>query len=296
MKAHRQRGFALVSVLWGTVLLALLAANLLRTARTDVALASNLVAAAEAEALADAGVHRALFALLARDTAGQWQADGRSYELPLAGGQAVVSIQDEAGKIDVNNAPDELLLAALSAAGADRNQAMALCDAILDYRDEDNAPRRYGAERDRYAADGTLAPRNGPLEALTELRGVPGMTPELYRRVAPLLTIWSGAGTIDPGVAPPALLRALPGFEERSVQAVLAARLAPSPENTGLDGIDTSASSLLAASDRRAFTIRATASTSGGGRFIRDAVIELTGDPAHPFLIRSWGRSAGEDS
>ena len=54
--SRRERGFALLMVLWTLMLLAFLATVYGSNARTEVLLARNLVTNARAEALADAGV------------------------------------------------------------------------------------------------------------------------------------------------------------------------------------------------------------------------------------------------
>ncbi len=59
-----QRGLALVVVLWVLVLLSVMAASFTYATRTEVNLTRNLIEAAEAEALADAGVYQAIYALL----------------------------------------------------------------------------------------------------------------------------------------------------------------------------------------------------------------------------------------
>ncbi len=59
------RGLALVTVLWVLVLLALIAASFTATTRTEVNLTRNLVENAQAEALAEAGLARALLGLVA---------------------------------------------------------------------------------------------------------------------------------------------------------------------------------------------------------------------------------------
>ncbi len=59
-----QRGLALVTVLWVLVLLSLIAASSTKTTRTEIYVTRNLIEAAEAEALADAGVYQAIYALL----------------------------------------------------------------------------------------------------------------------------------------------------------------------------------------------------------------------------------------
>ncbi len=55
-----QRGLALVTGLWVQMLFALIAAGFTRTTRTEINLTRNLIDNAKAEALADAGVYRAV--------------------------------------------------------------------------------------------------------------------------------------------------------------------------------------------------------------------------------------------
>lgn len=55
-----------------------------------------------------------------------------------------------------------------------------IADAILDWIDEDDEPRDYGAEFDYYASlDPPYAPKNGPLESITEMLLIRDITPEL---------------------------------------------------------------------------------------------------------------------
>ena len=55
-----------------------------------------------------------------------------------------------------------------------------IADAIMDWIDEDDEPREYGAEFDYYQTlQPPYAPKNGPLETVEELLLVRGMTPEL---------------------------------------------------------------------------------------------------------------------
>jgi type II secretory pathway component PulK len=53
-------------------------------------------------------------------------------------------------------------------------------DAILDWLDEDDEPRQFGAELEYYSSlDPPYAPKNGPLDTIEELLLVRGVTPEL---------------------------------------------------------------------------------------------------------------------
>ncbi len=55
-----------------------------------------------------------------------------------------------------------------------------IADAILDWLDQDDEPREYGAEVDSYSTmSPPYAPKNGPLETVEELLLVRGVTPQL---------------------------------------------------------------------------------------------------------------------
>ncbi len=60
------------------------------------------------------------------------------------------------------------------------NMTEELADCILDWLDEDDSPRDYGAESEYYLSlSPSYQPRNGPLHSLDELLLVEGVTPEL---------------------------------------------------------------------------------------------------------------------
>ena len=122
----RPRGLALVMVLWVLVLLSVIAAGFTATTRTEMRLVANLVDGARAEAHAEAGVCRAILALLEPDETHHWRADGTVYTVPFEGGEVLISIQDESGKIDLNQAPPELLRGLFISIGLDELEADAL--------------------------------------------------------------------------------------------------------------------------------------------------------------------------
>src|SRR3546814_12675614 len=75
---HKQRGIALLMVLWVLILLGLIAASFLRETRLGTSLAHTVTENAKAAALAEAGIPRALVSLLAPNPATRWRAGGRS--------------------------------------------------------------------------------------------------------------------------------------------------------------------------------------------------------------------------
>jgi DNA uptake protein ComE-like DNA-binding protein len=92
-------------------------------------------------------------------------------------------LENESTKLNLN----ALLLADEQTEEGGRQLLMALpgmtqdvADAILDWIDDDDEVREYGAELDHYSGlDPPYAPRNGPLETVEELLLVRGVTPAM---------------------------------------------------------------------------------------------------------------------
>ncbi len=294
--ARRRRGMALLTVLWMLVILSALVIGLGVTARTETHLARNQVDAARARYLAEAGIQRAILALLDEGEAMRLRPDGSSgIEFQLAGGVVRATVQDECGKIDLNTGWGELLRGAVQVAAGRGRDADAIVDAILDWRDPDDQRNQRGAERPEYESAGRVGPRNGAFQAVEELQQVMGMTPELYRRLEPIVTVHCLQSGIDPRVAPLAALRALPGIRDREVEQVAALRkrtlergdALPDP---ALGGIGRYASR----SPGYAYTIRAVATLTGGAVYRLDAQVWLTPDGERPYAL--LGLHEGRDS
>lgn len=235
-----QRAVALLGVLWVLVLLSLISLNISSTSRIELKLAANLLEAASVRQTTDAGINWALWSLLQPNTA-NWLADGSQRSLELDGVVVQVAISDEQGKIDLNKANPLLLEGLFLAAGVSQDEALALADAVQDWRDTDELRRLQGAEREEYLAAGLPGPANRPFERLDELLEVLGMTAQLYAQVSPALTLYSGRAAVNPLMAPRQVLLALPGVSESSVDQYIEDRrssyeqgLSP-PPFTGID-------------------------------------------------------------
>jgi general secretion pathway protein K len=289
----RQRGIALVAVLWITMLLAVVAASFASSTRTEGRLAFNLAENAKAEALADGAVHRAVKGLLEVDPKRVWRAGGRSRRLHYGDGRVTVRIDDEDAKIDLNNAPAEFLAGLLEAVGLEPEAAEVLADRIVDFRDEDDQPEPLGAEDPEYLAAGLAqGSADRPFVAVTELMQVLGMTEELFRRLRRHVTVFSGAEGIDPTRARRRVLRAVPGMTPELIEALR--RLRPGADPFDLPDLDEDTlfdlELYFVPSREIMYGVRAEAHTKAGGVFVREAVIELSGSRERPFQIHDWHR------
>jgi general secretion pathway protein K len=288
---------ALVLVLWVVTLLAVIAGNLAYSMRGELQSTGNQLHVAQARALADAGVQRAWFEMLKPPSEPQrWQPDGSVHELLLDGVVVQVTVTSEAGKIDLNAASDALLLGLFKSVGLDDDRSAALLDAVLDWRDADSLRRLRGAEIAEYRAAGrTNGPANAPFETLDELQQVMGMTPALFRRLAPALTVFSRQPAIDPAVAPPEALRAIPGLREDQLSQFLrqreAARAAGQPAPTLAVGGPYTAPGSAAA--QTVYSVRSVARFPDGVVFIREATARLNRAAPNAVTMLAWseGRS-----
>ncbi|MFK7793745.1 MAG: type II secretion system minor pseudopilin GspK [Gammaproteobacteria bacterium] len=115
--------------------------------------------------------------------------------LPLPGGYISGKIEDEQGKINVNNLitgtePDPLTRIRLEALFALLEQDSSLIQAVIDWIDPDvNAIPPNGAEDDYYTGlEYPYLTANRPMQHISELRLIKGFTQEIYEQVEPFLT------------------------------------------------------------------------------------------------------------
>jgi general secretion pathway protein K len=200
----RQRGFALLIVLWTLVLLTLLETQLVKMGRGETQLAANLRGAAIAEAAADGAVEEAIFHLL-DGSSRRWIPDGSVHLIRGPRTVVEVRVEDEAGKVNPNIASEGLLRALLRQVGADADTAASLATAIVEWRTKGARPGAPDAKTAQTGAVGGDDPLGGTFEAPDELGEALGMTPELIAALGPHLSIYSKTeplrSTADPVVA-----------------------------------------------------------------------------------------------
>lgn len=272
----RQNGFALVAALWLLLILGILGSSFLRDVRSERALVTSRVTLVQARLAADAGIRRAILSLLDTQDRERWRIDGASRTIALLGQACDVAVGSEAGKIDLNLAPADLLAALFRTQQVAPAEADDLAARIVEWRravpdgEPDDTLDPYVAAHRRYG------PRHGPFRSIDELRLVIGMSDELQAAVEPLVTVYSRTPTVRRQAA------------SDQVLAVLA------EAGDNLAGIqrDAMARGAAVGADERpaqgeAIEIRAR-SEVGGLRVVRTAVIRLTGDRREPYWILSW--------
>lgn len=261
-------------------LLSVIAVSLLSTSNNSYRLARNALEVARDSAVADAAVNRAALALLDPRLDQRWRLDGVAQPFGFEGTHVTIAIQDELGRIDLNQADAPLFVGLFQSVGLDAPSASGFADRILDWRDRSGLKRLNGANAQDYRAAGyAYAPRSGPFQSVDELKLVLGMNAGLFQRVEPALTVYSGRQFIDPQVAPREALLALPTMDRDKVAALIAAR---NQTNSAVSAGADPAAPLVG----RAFTVRVEIDKPSGV-LVREAAIRLTGDPAQPYWVLS---------
>lgn len=185
-----ERGIALILVLWLTLILSVVAASVTKIARSDLQIAFNTLEASRAEALADGGVYLALAALLQTQPTDPWPIDGSEREFVIAGELITVSIRDEAGKIDINTAPQELLAEAMLLSGVDEIDASIIANALIEERLKRDRSARVDAGISRVSRRRLVRP--GRFYSIGELQAVAGLSSSEYARLRDIFTIYVG--------------------------------------------------------------------------------------------------------
>jgi general secretion pathway protein K len=258
--AYRERGFALLIVLWSTVLLTLLVMDITSNGRTETQLAGNLRTNAVLEAAADGAVYDAIFREIASP------ASPPSMQYVTAAG-VHVRVENDAGKVNPNTASTDLMQALLRRVGVGAQASASLAAVIADWRESAPRPRPLGAKAPQYRAAGkSYGPPEEPFESIGELSDVLGMTPQILARLAPHLTIYY--------VGDPVLSLADP-------VVAAAIRDAAGEQPVSANNTDTS--------NGRVLTITTTVRAPGGAQFQRNAIVETGAGGAAPgYRILSW--------
>ncbi len=292
-----QRGFVLVMVLWGLSFLVVIASSFAVTTQSYTKSAANRIVKARLQAHADTGIHLGFIALLANRSAKpealpgipEILLTGEPYLCSLEDGTTLtIAIEDEGGKVDLNWASLPLLERLFEGFGAAPDQARMIAARLLDYKDLDNVKSKEGAEKDEYIAAGLdFGPKNEPLTVAEELEQVLGLSPKLYRKVRPFVTVHSKRPGIDPDVAPSRLVSALAGPIGETQPTINA--------ETSQQQDHKLPAAYISTSNRSVYKIRAQALTISRATFIREALVQLPRNRNPPYYLLAWRQADQTD-
>lgn len=201
----------MIVVMLVIVVLGLLAAGFAYSMKVEMRLARNADSESELIWLGRSGVELACWYLAQKasdpaqagfDSLDQlWAGGPNGTNQPVSGlsleytelgrGSFSVEIIDLERRFNINLARRETLEKAMEMLGYDLLSAATVIDSIEDWRDPDDVPLLHGAESDTYLRSARpYMAKNGPIDDISELSLVQGVTPEL---------LWGGrAAATDP--------------------------------------------------------------------------------------------------
>ena len=283
---NRPRGIALIVVMLVIVVLGLLAAGFAYSMKVEMTLAQNAASESELLWLGRSGVELACWYLSEKgrdptqagfDALNQrWAGGPIGTNEPVTGlsleytelgrGSLSVQIIDLERRFNINLTRRETLEKAMEVLGYDTLSTATVVDSIEDWRDPDDVAQLHGAESDTYLQmPRPYVAKNGPIDDLSELLLVQGVTPELLggarvSRAAPALApdlpnrrlgfggqepmglgvgladIFNtyGAVQVNINTASPEVLQLLPGMDANLALEIVRLRSGPD----GMDGTE----------------------------------------------------------
>jgi general secretion pathway protein K len=282
------QGFILVAVLW--ILSALAAmASIYGTyvARTAVAVAVN-DDVLMVEGMVSAAVELTAYRLIEEPV--QSRPTRGSFSFRLGAAHVVVEFCSDAARIDLNEAPREVLAGLFAVVGAAPNDATQYADRIVGWR---TAPRAntQDAEAAIYRAAGlNYGPRGAPFEHVGELSLVLGVPPAMVERILPFVTVFSGSQQVNLRDAAPEVVAAVAAVTSERPSDRLANRGRPEPGPAASPGTPTAGPSraLVEREPNAAMRIVAHMAFDNGRRRAAEVVVLVDDGADEPYRVLSW--------
>ncbi len=240
----------LVAVLWTMVLLSMLAAALVAMSRSDARNVSLDQQRLQDGETVQAAINLAVVALT--DPTQHWPTDGSVQTIKFGDVLVAVAITSESGKVDLNTANPDLLHGLLTAVGEGPGAADEITNDILARR------------------------QSGGFSNSSELLRLPEISGDLFNRLAPNLTLYSGSNSVDPSTAPPDVLLAIPGNTRADAEAEMARRASLS------SSIDAPSRPVMAG---QAYTVTVKLGTHQAAGVSKDQVLRLTENSFEPIFV-----------
>jgi general secretion pathway protein K len=323
--ASREKGGALLAVLWLSAALAAIAFSVATTVRSETDRVSSSADGLRASYLATGSVERAIQWMMwgpeVRNPDGtpRWQPNQPRMMMSFPSGDAVVELIPESSKFNINTASLDDLMRVVTIVTGDPQRASQIVAGIVASRTGSGGASPFTLNSFNGAP--TFQPLNTSFREIEELLLVPGITPEVFygnyipsgdpnaRMLATgglrdCLSVWGSNGPFDANTASPALMESI-GVPPPAVEAIVARRTSQPFKNLGeVSGLGAS-TSRLGIGGNLIWTLRATARLrrpdGSPSEVVRTAaaVVKLL-DPANymlnPVHILRWYEDAWSQS
>ncbi len=217
---NQQAGVALVMLLWFIAAMSLLVTGLMGEAKLDIRLSQLYLRQAQAEALGDGAAQRAMQAMLEKISSGEPVPAVFEWRDERNGVDIRVRMRSVSGYVELNSAPEELLIELFQQLGElEPQDAALLANTVVRWR---------GVKPELEAPEPGY--RYGWFEAPEDLLLVEGVTRQLYGKIKAALSVTKNWQTgVDLMSAPPEVLKMLAEGDDALVSHWQQAQLEPEP-------------------------------------------------------------------
>jgi general secretion pathway protein K len=313
----RQRGIALLAVMWTVAVMLLVALVFSNSVQIETRASIYRKEAAQAHAMATGGVEAALWGIAYPPLPDQeppplwtWQKGQRQWNVRFQGGMAEVQIVNETGNLDLNAAGREQLRRLFEARGLEAAAATQLAAAIIHWRSPAGADDQESQALEDYYRQAAYRPAHAPFTSLEEVLRVRGMTPEIFygtvevtgqgalRRmygVGQDLTVFSASAPVNVNYASEAVLVSTPEMSAGMARAIIQERrkkpfasISEISERVA-DSLPDESVPFLTTSESNTYSIVSIGQVTGSPvrRAVR-AVVQLAAQGGSPYRTIAW--------
>lgn len=280
MKQADEEGYALVAAVASIAVFAAIALAVLSATRMGIEEVGAEQAQLQAGAAVDAGFAIALSNLLVQDNLRRWPADGRLRRVRYGDAALRIRVVDERGKVPVGVVNEVQATRMLEQVGLSGDRLLVARDSLLDWLDDNEETRPFGAEADYYRSAG-IVPPGVVLASVEELGLIRGFDAATVARLKPFVTTFTVLTGFDGRYADPRALAVMSEDGSAGPAAIDRAR--------ELAGQQTAISFSNTQDLRnRPLSIEIDADLPGGVHASRRAVVEITGSHVRPYFVRAY--------
>jgi general secretion pathway protein K len=240
----RERGVALILVLWTLAAVSVLAAEFARAMHDEAASTRNFKESTHARMVAMAGVSEVILALKARREAGDKRietqeedqdnpdpvralshGDGQWVHATFRGNHYEVRVLDEAGRLSLNKTTGDQLRLIFQNLEVPENDAEIIADSIVDWRDRDDFHQPNGAESEYYEGlDRPYRAKNADFDTVEELLLVRGVTHDIFYGhddipgLRDIFSIFNKKARLNKNSITPQVMQALTGMKREDAE------------------------------------------------------------------------------
>ena len=286
-QAKKQKGMALIVVLWITAGLALLITSLNSIVRTSVVMAGGETISLQHDTLLDTGLEITAAKLIDENLERQWKPSDKIRKIRVGNRRLRIKVGDPNGLVDLNKTEKEVL-ANLFSQFTDRGKAQKLVDIIISLRPGKNQgrlPSVRGANRSVNQSGNRAAVTDHFID-ISQFRRLSGVDNQLYKDLLPYLTVHSSDGKINPATAPAAVLGSIPGISRLQAEDIVRTRSTNGLDKQYLSNLRSRYGRVLSQVKSDVFIVTVTSPWQNTGKLVgKRYVIATQLDKTRPFNL-----------